>query len=91
MHKLLPGLVHDVVFRVFSTHLSLDFSPACYFSRQLFFLEVQRGGGTLWLVREIRDSDGVIYEHLLLTGCGANPSSRNFRTFRKNILLPFLE
>jgi len=90
MHKLLPVLVHDVVFHIFSTHLSLDFSLALYSSRQFFFLEVQRGGGTLRSVREIRGSDGVVYEHLHM-GCCANPSSRNFRTFQKNVFLPFLE
>jgi hypothetical protein len=79
MHKLLPVLVRDMVFHVLSTHLSLEFSPAFYASRQFFFLEVHRGGGTLRAVREIRSFDG------------ANPSSRNFRTFQENMLLPFLE
>jgi len=68
----------------------LIFLKPVTFLDSFFLLEVRRGGGTLRSVREIRGSDDVVYEHLHM-GCCANPSSRNFRTFQKNILLRFLE
>jgi hypothetical protein len=77
---------------MFSLHIyRLIFRPPDTFLDSFFFLEVQRGGGTLGSVREIRGSDGVFFNEHLHMGCCANPSRRNFRTFQKNILLPFLE
>ena len=86
MHKLLAMLVQDVVSHVFSNIYHLIVCPPGL-SRNVFLHEVHRGGGMLWPIREIRRSHGGDY----IMECGAKRSSRNLRTFQRNILLPFSE